>query len=249
MAQLNWIGGETGGAKRKLSTSAVVKDQAKKIKVDDEQPLPEQKDQKPETATVVATPITPAKENGKEDRKAHDTASGTRIYYAWADGIHGLFDSDECPFLVPKSQLDGAYRRISAFRGTDEEKEDFIYQMRYKIDRIDIEPDEEGLETEEAKELEKVWSKVVKEGDWYFEMTLQKEKPENGKPSLEITLVDPRDDLEPEDEDAKNKTKKTTNSEDGEDSLVRWIVGFGVPDEESSKALEILKDYVWDGSD
>ena len=83
----------------------------------------------------------------------------------------------------------------------------------------------------------------------YFEMTLQKEKPENRKPSLEITLVDPRDDLEPEDEDAKNKSKKTTNSEDGEDSLVRWIVGFGVPDEESSKALEILKDYVWDGSD
>lgn len=170
---------------------------------------------------------------------------GSRTYYGWADGIFGLFGTGDHLFLVPKSQFDIAYSRAASDGAKEDESADY-YEPLYDVEKIELLFDEKDSEIEGAKALEKVWDEVIERGDWFYEITLQTEEPESGKPAMEVKLgwgYNPDND-ETLGEDDKKELKAAQNEGS---PMIRWITGFGVPDEESSNGLEFLKDRVWDG--
>ncbi|KAJ3488877.1 hypothetical protein NLI96_g2534 [Meripilus lineatus] len=261
---------DSRSAKRKLSTSASVQDATKKTKVDERVSEKEQgTTQSPDREKPVNAK--PTKSPKKDDAGASDPGtshnsnhedndndededdsgaidaskkykSGPRVFYIWSNGLSSIIpeenDEESC-FIVPKAPFDDCYTKVVACKGTKAEKEEIIEDCLCNVNKYTVYNEDEDRETDEAKKLEEIWDVVVQKSEWWFEVTLDSKKPENGKPATRLTVVEYEEDFQYPD---------GIRAKRGEASRW-WITNVAVPDAETLKGIEYLKDYVWDGSD
>ncbi|KAJ3488882.1 hypothetical protein NLI96_g2531 [Meripilus lineatus] len=269
MAQASGVNaGSAPNAKRKLSTSAPDKEENKKSKV-------ESKDNE-SAVTAVYPPTTSAnghaepKEPTLKNSEAVDSESvgsgddddedeedddddddegtgnagivdasvrfpkGQRKFYIWAEGLDSIVPPDSCgdpAFLVPKPPLDEFYRKLSTCKV--EEKDDIVEDICHDISKFCIRNDDKAKTTPDADKLVKIYEEESKKTKWWFEITLDTQKPESGSPAIEAIME------EYEEEGVKWKR--------GEQSRW-WIVGVAAPDEKTTKGIDFMSEYVWDGS-
>ncbi|THH16234.1 hypothetical protein EUX98_g9334, partial [Antrodiella citrinella] len=96
--------------------------------------------------------------------------------------------------------------------------------------RVDIDEEaEKAAETDEAEALKKIFSDLeAPDHQWWYEVTVQREKPAKGVPALEIKFS--------------MYLPWYHVAKDQEGSW--WITGFAVPDEESNKAAKIMEENI-----
>lgn len=176
------------------------------------------------------------------------------VFYLWSDAITSLLgDQEEDGFLVLKSKVDALWAYALTHKGTENERyfatNEMVCELRiqdYPLERID-----DANETPEAKKLKKLWKKDVRhQGDWWYEITLEKQKPESGRPALKVD-VDGLDKallwLDAEDSDDEAEGGEEDKDKDIPIDTAWWIVDIAAPSKECDKGVSLIADSIWDG--
>ncbi|KAF7794378.1 hypothetical protein EIP86_005512, partial [Pleurotus ostreatoroseus] len=195
-----------------------------------------------ETASLAATNGSDDEDGDEDVDSASDTptaslvhsldGTGPFVFYCWADAIYGLVDLGpvEIPYFTLKAAALEAWGHVQHLPKDDiyEALGDHIHIVRRYI--VDL--PEGATETPGVKALQKAWEvaaadaredeKDAKDDDkdgepgWWYELEVQREKPEDG-PALELEL-------------------------EGQGRW--WLTGFREADREGRRAMTALVDYL-----
>ncbi|KAJ3488878.1 hypothetical protein NLI96_g2535 [Meripilus lineatus] len=228
--------------KRKLSTSAPTPEQTKKSKTEESESVPDQESTQSKVEEVKET-IKDVSEQATTGTP-QESSPYPLVFYLWAEAIMSLLESpDDHGFLVFKSKIDSVWTH--ALTLTEEEKEEYMWEQRCYIGKYPMEQDDDAEETPESQKLLAIWNDVRYPGGWWYEVTLEKRKPEIGRPALKVTAWDLDYDV------FKGEAKESGEAKDGEGEGIQkdiwWIVDIAVPSAECDKGVKSIAEHVWTG--
>ncbi|EKM50261.1 uncharacterized protein PHACADRAFT_130960 [Phanerochaete carnosa HHB-10118-sp] len=151
-------------------------------------------------------------EGGKPERKAYElVGSGPNVCYLWADGISSLLELDEDrAYVVLKSAALDAFRPVAGL--PKDERFEAIEKHLDILRTWSIDATDEAREAPAAQALVKEWNEKTGKNDeeedededgdgeddedggkgvqWWYEVTLQQERPKDDTSHIEVTLED-----------------------------------------------------------
>ena len=161
-------------------------------------------------------------EDDKDSSEVLD-GPGPHVFMCWADAIFSLVGPiDDQPYLTLKSTAVEAWRKVAHLPKA--ERYEALSPHMDNVRAWELIFDEEGEETPSGQLLSKAWEDVLaKEKStggrgWWYEVTVQREKPAEGSAGLEIEF-------------------------DGGPKGKWWITGFAITDKEAHDAMSDLVDY------
>lgn len=170
----------------------------------------------------------------KKQRICRLPGDGPHTFITYADAMISIFSGEieSPPYMVRKSTLLKVAAHEDQCSACDDDED--CERTSLLLDRsgfwiVNTQITQKKGRTKEADALCDVWDKLCEgspKGQWWYEVTVQREKPKEGVPALEIQYEMFLDKVAP----------------DSQGSW--WITGFAVPDEESQKAAEILEENI-----
>ncbi|GJE90383.1 hypothetical protein PsYK624_065140 [Phanerochaete sordida] len=162
-------------------------------------------------------------------------APGPHAFYMCVEAIWSVVDEAvSSQDVVLKSTALEAYRKVADL--PKEEQFDAVGKHIQAVKSWTVsDVDEQARETPSAKAMLKKWNEIImkaiqrekrgtKSDQWWYEVTLQRERPQEGAPGVEITLC---------------------SHDDDDDGFWRWFfVDVKAADEEGEAAMELVGQFI-----
>lgn len=208
--------------KRGLTVSAPTADDAKKPKIDSTPPpipVPVQNLPKDASSKPADNPNPPATDAGRDGSPppARLQGDGPHTLFTFSEAISEWHGGDGGHYLVLKEPLLAVLDATSEALGK-EEKEEAEEALMDDVTFFAVDLPEGASETNGASALQDAFA-ALPGHPWWFEVTVQRAKPEKGVPAMEIQLDENEDEQ-------------------------WWITGYAEPDERAAKAAEIIERHI-----